>query len=257
MESLSGLTAIVTGGASGIGKAIAAELGAAGCELALVDIDAEKGAETVQVLSKTTKCKLYRCNIGDVDEIRSSFAEILTEFGKADILVNAAGIPVRDYIEDITPERWNSFMNINVRSVFFFSQIFAEAIRESNSGFGRIVNISSVRSEIFDDFHCGYSLSKAAIDVITKNFAVSYAEDGITINAIAPGFVTTEMTDHYNIGDQKIDGIMKSLSPIHRKLEAREIATTARFLASREASGINGQILKVDGGGTSSPGMYH
>lgn len=257
MQSLSGRTAIITGGASGIGKAIATELGAAGCDLALIDIDAEKGASAAQELSKTTKCKLFRCDIGNVDEIKSVFEQIVAEFGKADILVNAAGIPVRDYIEDMTPEKWDRFVNINIRSVFFLSQIFAEAIRDSGSGFGRIVNISSVRAEIYDDFHCGYSLSKAAIDVITKNFAVSYAEDGITINAIAPGFVATEMTDHYNIGDQKIDSIMRSLSPLHRKIEASEIAAAARFFASYEASGVNGQILKVDGGGTSSPGMYH
>lgn len=257
MKSLSGLTAIITGGASGIGKAIAAELGGAGCELAIIDIDPEKGAEAEREFSEITKCKLYRCNVGDIAEIKSVFEEIIADYGKADILVNAAGIPVRDYIEDITPERWEKFMNINVRSVFFFSQVFAEAIRGSGSGFGRIVNISSVRAEIFDDFHFGYSLSKAAIDTITKNFAVSYAEDGITINAIAPGFVATEMTDHYNIGDGKIDSIMRSLSPIHRKIEAREIAATALFLASREASAVNGQIIKVDGGGTSSPGMYH
>lgn len=257
MKPLTGLTAVITGGVSGIGKAIASELGSAGCDLALIDIDTEKGTAAVQELSVTSKCRFYRCDIGDLDEIKFVFGEVVANFGKVDVLVNAAGIPVRDYIEDITPEKWDIFVNINIRSVFFLSQIFAEAIRERGSGFGRIINISSVRAEVFDDFHCGYSLSKAAIDVITKNFAVSYAEDGITINAIAPGFVATEMTGHYNIGDQKIDSIMRSLSPLHRKMNACEIAAAARFLASYEASGVNGQILKVDGGGTSSPGMYH
>jgi 3-oxoacyl-[acyl-carrier protein] reductase len=257
MKSLSGLTAIITGGASGIGKAIAAELGGAGCELAVIDINPENGTKAEQEFSKVVKCKFYRCNVGDIEEIKAVFEKILADYGKADILVNAAGIPVRDYIEDITPESWEKFMNINVRSVFFFSQIFAEAIRESGSCFGRIVNISSVRAEIFDDFHTGYSLSKAAIEALTKAFAVGYAEDGITANAIAPGFVVTEMTDHYNIGDAKIESIMKSLSPIHRNIKTCEIAAAGLFLASRESSAVNGQIIKVDGGGTCSPGMYY
>lgn len=257
MAELNELVAVVTGGTSGIGKAIAKALGEKGARLAVIGRNEEKGAKAAAELNEVTECGFFRCDVADLEGINAAFEAILERFGAADILVNAAGIPVRDYIEDITPERWDEFMNANVRSVFFFSQLFGEHIRERESGYGRIINISSVRSEIYDDFHTGYSLSKAAIDSLTKAFAVCYAEDGVTTNAIAPGFVETEMTDHYNIGDAKIESIMKSLSPIHRNIKAAEIASLAAFLCERGAAAVNGQLIKADGGGTSSPGMYY
>lgn len=255
MHDLEKTVAIITGGASGIGKAIAETLAKQQCKITILDIDDEKGAATKEELNKISETEYYHCDVSSIDEITKTFNKVVERFGYADVLVNNAGIPIRDYIEDINEEKWDLFTSINMKSVFFFSQIFAEHIKKRNSGYGRIVNLTSVRSKLFDDYHSGYSITKEAVNSITKCFAVNYGKFGLTANSVGPAFVLTAMTEHYKQDPSAAD-MIKTISPIQRAVEASEIADLVAFLASKKAGAINGQAILVDGGGTCIPGLY-
>lgn len=249
---LKGMNAIVTGGTSGIGKAIAKSFSQNGAKVALIGTNPEKGKKACQDVENST---FYRCNVGSIDEINATLGKIKEDFGTVDILVNSAAVPVRECIEDTTQESWDNYMNINLRSVFFISQYFVKELCTAENGYGRIINISSVRADLYDKTHSIYSMNKVAADSLTKAFAVNFAEKGITTNSIAPGFVETEMTGHYDENDAALQ-LMRNVSPMKRSVAAEEIASTALFLVSKGAAAVNGQIIKVDGGGCSAPGTY-
>lgn len=248
--------AIITGGTGGIGSAIAKDLAEKGFRLALVDIDKEKGSTLLEELGKKTEVDIFTCDVSSLTAIEDMFAAVLERFGQADVVVNTAGIPVRECIDEIDAEVWERFVNTNIRSVFFLSKLLAEHVSERGSGYGRIINISSIRSDCFDSNHTGYSLSKAALDTLTKCFAVSYGASGITANSIAPGFVHTGMTDHY-MEDERAKQVIAVLSPLGRMVKPEEIGAVAGFLCTDGAAAVNGQIIKVNGGGTSQVGLYH
>lgn len=247
MTDLMGKVAIVTGGSQGIGEGIATALANSGCKVAILDISDARGEQVAERLREVADTMYVHCDVAAVGDIERAFGQVVDAFGGVDILVNNAGVPVRDYIADITEEKWEWFNAVNEKSVFFFSKIVAEHIRERGSSFGRIVNLGSVRSERYDTFHSGYSISKAAVNAITKSFAVAYGRYGITSNAVALGFVMTPMTEHYR-GDPAAMEELKNLSPIQRAVEVHEVADTVAFLASVSAGAINGQVLNVDGG---------
>jgi len=256
MYNIKNKVAIVLGGAGGIGSQIANSLAEQGCKIAVVDNNEENGASVTASLNGISVAAFFKCDISKLSEIEEAFQSIINRFGQADILVNAAGIPVREFIDEIDEEVWDRFVSINIKSAFFFSKLFSEHIKSRKSQFGRIVNISSVRAESLDFNHTGYTISKSAINTITKCFAVCYGEDGITCNSIAPGFVETAMTEHY-MDDESTASIIKTLSPLGRMVGGNEVASLAVFLCSEQAAAISGQIIKVDGGGTSSVGVYH
>ncbi len=256
MYNIKDKVAIVLGGAGGIGSEIAHALAEQGCKIAVVDNNEENGASVTGDLKAVADAEFIQCDISKVPEIEESFKKIISCFGQADILVNAAGIPVREFIDEIDEEVWDRFVSINIKSAFFFSKLFSEHIKSRKSAIGRIVHISSVRADSLDLNHTGYTISKSAINTITKCFAVCYGEDGITCNAIAPGFVETAMTEHY-MDDESTASIIKTLSPLGRMVGGNEVAALAVFLCSEQAAAINGQIIKIDGGGISSAGVYH
>ena len=256
MYRLEGRIAIVTGGGSGIGYEIATTLGRHGCKLAIVDRDEEKGMKAAKELDSITETRFFKCDVSIVDDIRSVFEDVLACYGQADILVNNAGMAVRDYIENITETKWDVFMSTNAKSAFFFSQIFAEHVKARGSGYGRIINISSIRTEMIDTYHSGYTISKTAVEAITKCFAVSYGQYGITANDLSPGLVLTPMTQHY-LDDPKATNILETLTPIRRMVDVSELANLTAYLASEQAAAVNGQIITVNGGGMSFPGLYH
>jgi NAD(P)-dependent dehydrogenase (short-subunit alcohol dehydrogenase family) len=255
MYGLEGKVAIVTGGSRGIGKDVAGTLGKHGCKIAVLDIEDEIGVETVKQLNEVAEAVYFHCDISNVDEIKGAFQKVVEHFGCVDILINNAGIPIRDYIKDIDESKWDKFNSINVKSVFFFSQIVAEHIKERNTGYGRIVNLSSIRAKGIDTYHAGYCITKSAVNTITKTFAVSYGKYGITSNAVALGFVLTPMTAHYLEDKNFIEMIEKS-SPIGRAIETWEVADTIAFFTSKSAGAISGQVLMIDGGGVCAEGIY-
>lgn len=256
MDDSRNKVAIVMGGGGGIGSVIAHALAEQGCKIAVVDNNEENGKAVSDDLDKISKSAFFKCDISRVSEIEETFGRILACFGQADILINAAGIPVREFIDEIDEKVWDRFVSINIKSAFFFAKLLAEHIKSRGSSFGRIVQISSVRADSFDLNHTGYSLSKSAVETITKCFAVCYGDAGITSNAIAPGFVQTDMTAHY-MDDEDSANLLKTLSPIGRMVGPDEIAALAAFLCSDKAGAVNGQIIKVNGGGTSFTGLFH
>jgi NAD(P)-dependent dehydrogenase (short-subunit alcohol dehydrogenase family) len=256
MYNIENKVAIVLGGGGGIGSEIAHALAMQGCKIAVVDNNEVNGLAVSSEIAAISEAEFFKCDISKLSEIENSFQKILTRFGQADILVNAAGIPVREFIDEIDEEVWERFVSINIKSAFFFCKLFSEHVKGRKSAFGRIVNISSVRADSLDFNHTGYTISKSAVNTITKCFAVCYGENGITCNAIAPGFVETPMTEHY-MEDESTASLIKSLSPLGRMVSISEVAALAVFLCSEQAAAINGQVIKIDGGGTSSSGVYH
>lgn len=255
LKFLKGKTAIITGGSGGIGQEIAFQFAECGCKLAILDVDDENGNKLTNQLSDKTEVLYIHCNIASLKEIQNAFKQVTDHFGDIHILINNAGVPVRDYIENITEEKWDLFNAINMKSVFFLSQLFAEQVKERKISDSRIVNLSSIRAHLTDDYHAGYCITKAAVNKITQTFAVSYGKYGLTSNAVALGFVATPMTEHY-FKDPKISEILKRQSPLGRAVTTQEVASTILFLVSKRAAAINGQIITIDGGGMSGEGHY-
>ena len=255
MYNFEGKTAIISGGANGIGRTLVEAFAKNKCNVAMLDIDDAAGKRAEHEVSKFGISRFYHCDVSSIEQINSTFRKIVIDFGGVDILVNNAGVSVRELIEDIDEETWDHFTAVNEKSVFFFSKLFAEHIRERSSGYGRIINMSSIRAKVADATHSGYTITKAAGNAITKCFAVNYGKYGVTANAIAPAFVLTPMTEHY-MSDPQAKDIIKTVSPIGRGVDPREIAELALFMASPWAEAMNGQVILMDGGGFCLPGVF-
>ena len=247
---------VITGGANGIGKTLALGFAKRGSDVAIIDIhgdEAEAVAKEIRGMGR--KSFAMQADVSVLDECKAILDKTMAEFGRCDVLVNNAGVSVRELIEDIDEETWDHFTAVNEKSVFFFSKLFAEHIRERSSGYGRIINMSSIRAKVADATHSGYTITKAAVNAITKCFAVNYGKYGVTANAIAPAFVLTPMTEHY-MSDPQAKDIIKTVSPIGRGVDPREIAELALFMASPWAEAMNGQVILMDGGGFCLPGVF-
>ena len=249
MKLLEGKTAIVTGGARGIGKAIVTCLAENGAKAAVLDIEDEAGAETVKELNEITDAIYVHCDVSKVPEIKASFEKCVEHFGGVDIMINNAGIPVRYHLSEFTEEIFDFVVAVNMKSTFFFSQLLAEHVKERGTGYGRIVNLASIRAKMFDYKHSGYSITKEGVVSVTKCFAVGYGKYGITSNAIGPAMVITPMTAHYLDDPGAVEKI-NAISPIGRAILPEEIANLALFFARPDSGAINGQIVYADGGGT-------
>lgn len=255
LEYLKNKTVIITGGARGIGREIALKFADYGCQLAILDIEDDAGQETVAELNEKVPAVYIHCDISSVKEIEASFAKTIEHYGCVHILINNAAIPVRDSLADITEEKWERFTNINMKSVFFFSKIFAEQVKEKRLDYSRIINISSLRAFVTDERHAGYSITKAAVNKITEMFAVTYGKYGLTANAVALGFIITPMTAHY-FETPGMEETIKNMSPRGRAITPAEVASTVLFLSSPGAAAINGQTIRIDGGGVCHEGLF-
>ncbi|MFJ7826969.1 SDR family NAD(P)-dependent oxidoreductase [Psychrobacillus sp. NPDC096623] len=254
--NLQGKTAVVTGSAKGIGKAIAEKLAANSANIAVVDIDEENGKVTASQLNELgVKAVSYVRDLGQIQEIKSLYASIIDDFGSIDIVVNAAGIIKVNKFLELTPEDWDVVMDLNAKSLFFSMQEAARNMILLGNG-GRIINISSITGKSSRPDYPVYAASKAAVISITRSAATDLAEHNINVNAVCPGFVHTTMWDkideHYveNFKRPKGEVIEKMLSniPLHRSGELHEIASMVAYLASSEAGYITGQAINVDGG---------
>ena len=239
-----GQVAVVTGGARGIGKAIADALARKGVNLVIADISLEQAKDTAAELEKLgVKAMPVKLDVSKADEVTKIFEDISKEFGKINILINNAGITRDGLIMRMKEEDWDTVININLKSVFLCSK---EAIKVmAKQRYGRIINIASVVAFMGNPGQANYSASKAGIVGLTKTTAKEYASRGITANAVAPGFITTAMTDALpeNVKDE-----MKRAIPLGRFGTTEDVANAVVFLASPEAGYITGQVIHVNGG---------
>jgi 3-oxoacyl-[acyl-carrier protein] reductase len=238
-------TAILTGAGRGIGRAIAVRFASEGARVACVSLteaNAKRTADEINII-RADAAKAYAVDVADHAAVQKIGAQILEDFMRIDILVNNAGV-TRDGLAMRMPiEDWDAVVNTNLRGAFNFTQAIVRAMTKQRNG--RIINISSVIGLIGNAGQTNYGASKAGLIGFTKSLAKELASRNITVNAVAPGFITTDMT--VDLSDEIKKGIHSKI-PLGRTGTPEEIANAVAFLASSEANYITGQVLCVDGG---------
>jgi 3-oxoacyl-[acyl-carrier protein] reductase len=239
-----GQNAFVTGGTRGIGKAIAEGLAKKGVNVIVAGRNVDAAAEVAATLSlHGVKTRGLRLDVSNAGEVEKVFEEIRKEFNRIDILINNAGITKDGLLMRMREDAWDAVININLKGVFLCSK---EAIKDmAKQRYGRIVNITSVAAFMGNPGQANYSASKAGIVGFTKTVAREYAGRGVTVNAVAPGFIETAMTD---VLPEHVKEEMKKLIPLARFGKGEDIANAAIFLASPESGYITGQVIHVNGG---------
>lgn len=239
-----GQVALVTGGARGIGKTIAEDLAKKGVNLAIADVSAESASETAKELAaRGVKTQSLRLDVSKSDQVVKAFEDIVREFGRIDIVVNNAGITRDGLVLRMKEEDWDAVININLKGVFLCSK---EAVKVMvKQKYGRIINIASVVAFMGNPGQANYSASKAGIVGLTKTVAREYASRGITVNAVAPGFIATAMTDA--LAENVKQEMLKSI-PVGKFGSVEDVAHAVSFLASPESGYITGQVIHVNGG---------
>ena len=241
---LSNQVAVVTGAGRGIGRAIALKLAAAGAEVACLSRTAENSEKVAsEVRDGGRKAWAYAVDVADAKAVAAVGEKILAEAGRVDVLVNNAGVTRDGLLMRMTEEDWDAVLDTNVKGAFSFTKVFSRAFLKQRSG--RIINISSVIGLIGNAGQCNYAASKAALIGFTKAAARELASRGVTVNAIAPGFIETDMTAALSEGMRA--ELLKKI-PLSTLGKAEDIAEAALFLASPAARYITGQVLTVDGG---------
>src|SRR6266540_2076620 len=244
MSILANQTAVVTGAGRGIGRAIALKFAQAGADVACVSRTAEnseKVATEVRALSR--KAWAYAVDVAQASAVTVVAEQILTDAGRVDILVNNAGITRDGLLMRLSEEDWDAVLDTNLKGAFLFTKAFARAFVKQRSG--RIINVASIIGLIGNAGQCNYAASKAALIGFTKSIARELAPRGITVNALAPGFIETDMTAVIN--EQARQQLLQSI-PLNSFGQPDDIANVALFLASPAARYLTGQVLTVDGG---------
>ena len=242
--SLQGKTAIVTGAAQGIGRAIAECLAQAGADIAVADLDPGRSVETVASIEKLGRKALnIKVNVADANETKAMVEQVMKAWGKVDILVNNAGITRDGLLLRMKEEDWNLVLQINLNGTFNCTKAVLQPMTKQR--YGRIVNIASIVGVIGNAGQANYSASKAAVIGFTKTVGREYASRNVTVNAVAPGFIDTAMT-HGLPADVK-DTLLKQI-PLGRLGTPADIAAAVRFLVSEDAAYITGHVLHVNGG---------
>lgn len=242
--SLQGKTAIVTGAAQGIGRAIAQCLAEAGADIAVADLDPGRSVETVASIEKLGRKALnIKVNVADANEAKSMVEQVLKAWGKVDILINNAGITRDGLLLRMKEEDWNLVLQINLNGTFNCTKAVLQPMTKQR--YGRIVNIASIVGVIGNAGQANYSASKAAVIGFTKTVGREYASRNVTVNAVAPGFIDTAMT-HGLPADVK-ETLLKQI-PLGRLGMPADVAAAVRFLVSEDAAYITGQVLHVNGG---------
>jgi 3-oxoacyl-[acyl-carrier protein] reductase len=245
MFELTGCAAIVTGGARGIGRAIALALANAGADVLITYKGNTAAAEAVvaEIMATGRTGAAIQADAADPDAAVAVTTAAMERFGKVDILVNNAGITRDTLILRMTPEQWREVLDTNLSGAFYMTKAVVKEMLRAKSG--RIINITSVSGQAGNAGQANYSSAKAGMIGLTKATAREVASRGITVNAVAPGFIVTELTA--DLPDAIKEGV-KAQTPLGRFGEPAEIAAAVLYLASSEASYVTGQVLGVDGG---------
>ena len=244
MNQLANQIAVITGAGRGIGRAIAMKFAAEGADIACVSRtaeNAEKVAAEIRALGR--KAWAYAVDVSDAAAVNSAAEKILTDAGRVDILVNNAGVTRDGLLMRMSDEDWDTVMNTNTKGAFLFTRAFSRALIKQRSG--RIINVASVIGLIGNAGQANYAASKAALLGFTKSVARELGSRGITANALAPGFIETDMTAALN--EQLRADLLKRI-PLASFGQPEDIANAALFLAGSAARYVTGQVLTVDGG---------
>ncbi len=244
MNQLANQIAVVTGAGRGIGRAIALQFAAAGADIVCVSRtveNSEKVAHEVRALGR--RAWAHAVDVSDAAAVGAAGEKILAECGRVDILVNNAGITRDGLLMRMSEEDWDAVLNTNLKGAFLFTKAFARSFIKQRSG--RILNVASVIGLIGNAGQCNYAASKAALIGFTKSVARELASRGITVNALAPGFIETDMTAVLK-PEMKVE-LLKQI-PLNCLGQPDDIAQAALFLAGPAARYITGQVLTVDGG---------
>ena len=242
---LNNKTALVTGGSRGIGKAVAIALALEGANVAIIYAGNQEAAQQVckDIEQIGPRARAYRCDVADSEQVKETIASILQDFGSVDILVNNAGITRDGLLGMMSEKDFSDVMLVNVSGAFHVTKnLYGHFLKRRS---GRIINISSVSGLMGNAGQSNYSASKAGLIGFTKSVAKELAGRGITCNAVAPGFIETEMTD--GISESKKEALINHI-PLKRFGSAQDIANIVVFLAGEKAAYITGEVIKVDGG---------
>jgi len=242
--SLAGKTAIVTGAAQGIGRAIAETLAHAGADVAVADLDPGRSQDTVTAITKMGRRALnIKVNVADWNDAKAMVDQVVKEWGKVDILVNNAGITRDGLLLRMKEEDWNLVLQVNLNGTFNCTKAALQPMSKQRSG--RIVNIASIVGAIGNAGQANYAASKAAVIGFTKSVAREYASRAVTVNAVAPGFIDTAMTQQLSA---EVKEALSKQIPLGRLGQPSDVAEAVKFLASDEAGYITGHVLHVNGG---------
>jgi 3-oxoacyl-[acyl-carrier protein] reductase len=244
MSQLANQIAVVTGAGRGIGRAIALKFAAEGADVVCVSRTAEnseKVANEIRALGR--KGWAHAVDVSDASAVSAAAEKILTDCGKVDILVNNAGVTKDGLLMRMSDADWDTVLNTNLKGAFLFTKAFTRAFVKQRSG--RIINVASIVGLIGNAGQCNYAASKAGLIGFTQSVARELASRGVTANALAPGFIETDMTSVLN-AEMKTE-LLKKI-PLNCLGQAEDIAHAALFLASPGARYVTGQVLTVDGG---------
>lgn len=240
---LKGKTAIVTGGSRGIGAAICKRFAEQGANIALLYAgNTQKAEETkAALLELGVKAEAYQCNVADAEQVAAVCKQIIKDFGGADILVNNAGITKDKLVPMMKVPDFDSVVDTNLKGAFYMiKQLYPVFMKQKS---GKIINISSISGLIGNPGQTNYSASKAGLIGLTKSVAKELASRNVNCNAIAPGFVATDMTENLSENNALVDHI-----PMKRFAQPEDIANLALFLASDQSDYITGEVIRIDGG---------
>ncbi len=244
MNGLEGKTAVVTGAARGIGRAICVKLAEAGANVVGIDIALDTMGETGDLVkAQGVQFLALEGNVTKFEDLQAAFAKAVEQFGSLDILVNNAGITRDGLLIRMDDADWNAVLSINLTGVFNGIKAASRQMMKQRSG--RIINIASVVGIIGNAGQANYSASKAGVIGLTKTAARELASRGINVNAVAPGFIVTAMTDKLNEEEKEK---LHAQIPLKRLGEPEDVADAVLFLAGPHSGYVTGQVIKVDGG---------
>ena len=244
MGLLENKTAIVTGAAQGIGAKIAEKFADHGASVAVVDINRERAEACAKVLAeKSIQSEAYVVDVSNTEAVKDLVAQVVKRFGRVDVLVNNAGITRDGLLLKMSENDWDAVISVNLRSVFNFTKAIAHTMMKQRSG--SIINISSVVGLFGNAGQMNYAASKAGVIGATKSAAKEFASRNIRVNAIAPGYIQTAMTDKL---DEKSRNALLEHIPAKTLGRPEDVANAALFLASELSSYVTGEVLRVDGG---------
>lgn len=250
MADLKGRVAVVTGAARGIGAATAQRLAADGAAVAVLDLDPASAEPTVEAIAKAGgKAVAFGADVSDEAAVTAAFAQVKAELGPVGVLINNAGVTRDNLLFKMSAQDWDLVMNVHLRGAFLCSKAAqADMVAEK---WGKIVNTSSV-SALGNRGQANYSAAKAGLQGFTRTLAIELGPFGVNVNAIAPGFIATEMTDDTAVRLGVTPEVMREesakVTPVRRVGLPEDIANVAAFLCSADASFVTGQTIYVDGG---------